>query len=209
MAPVVPSKRRSLRTKLAAKSSAEPHAPRKAPHPDAAATSDSFINSKKDKRLVKHSSFVSRIEKKHIDTKKPLKRRRPSKKLVTNLDSLAKALPDLLEGEGADKRLKQLREGKIRHESLKSKPGALKKKEKLVKGEVKRFGQVLAALNAVGAANTTTADVPKSQPASQSAGAGDRTEPQEGGSISSRWSALRNSISTTMEQNPAFLNHQV
>ncbi|KAI1459107.1 ribosome biogenesis protein SLX9-domain-containing protein, partial [Annulohypoxylon moriforme] len=111
MAPVIPSKRRSLRAKLASRAGPSPYAPRKAPRPDAVETADSFINSKKDKRLVKHASFVSRIEKTSSKEKK-LKRRRPGKKLVTNLDALAEALPDLVEdGEG----LRQMREGRVRH----------------------------------------------------------------------------------------------
>ncbi|KAI5866579.1 ribosome biogenesis protein SLX9-domain-containing protein [Durotheca rogersii] len=198
MAPVAPSKRRSLRAKLTARSNSEPYAPRKAPRPGAAETSDSFINSKRDKRLIKHSAFISRIEKAH--SRAP-KRRRPGKKLVANLDSLAEALPDLLADGETEEGLRQLREGKIRHKSLRSRRGALKRKERIVKGEVERFGVSLARLSAV---------------ASQGAKAGKSGPGEEGeaptsaaesapASTANRWAALRGFISATMEQNPAFV----
>ncbi|KAK8125140.1 uncharacterized protein PG998_000899 [Apiospora kogelbergensis] len=182
-APVAPTKRRSLRAKLAAKSNGpEPYAPRKAPRPDAAPVSDSFISSKKDKRLVKHSSFVTRIQKANT---KPLKRRRPGKKLVTDLDSLKKALPDLLEDGATEEGLKQLKEGKVRLKSLHSRPGALKRKEKLVKSELERFQGNMAQLNAM-----------QEQPQPiQTTGSSN---------MPNRWAALRGFISSTMEQNPAF-----
>ncbi|OTA92108.1 hypothetical protein M434DRAFT_330007 [Hypoxylon sp. CO27-5] len=212
MAPVVPSKRRSLRAKLAAKSGSEPYAPRKAPRPDAVGTSDSFINSKKDKRQIKHASFVSRIEKAH--TKKPLKRRRPGKKLVTNLDSLAKALPDLLAEGETEEGLRQMREGKVRHRSLRSRRGALKKKERIVKGEVERFGVSLARLSAV---QEREREMEVDGDGGQSAEGGKEgvvlesqaVEAQASGpaptSTANRWAALRGFISATMEQNPAFV----
>ncbi|KAH8650199.1 ribosome biogenesis protein SLX9-domain-containing protein [Xylariales sp. PMI_506] len=197
MAPTAPSKRRSLRSKLAAKSDGRPtHAPRKVTHPDDVQVSDSFMESKKDKRLIKHSSFVSRIEK---SNKKPLKRRRPSNKLVTDLDSLKKALPDLLADGETEESLKQLREGKVRLKSLKSRKGALKKKEKVVKGEVERFKGSLARLNAVGmASGNGTATQVESQSGQSSTPSSITT--------GSRWAALRGFISATMEQNPAFIN---
>lgn len=209
MAPVIPSKRRSLRAKLAAKSGSEPYAPRKAPRPDAVGPSDSFINSKKDKRQIKHASFVSRIEKAN---KKPLKRRRPGKKLVTNLDSLAKALPDLLADGETEEGLRQMREGKVRHRSLRSRRGALKKKERIVKGEVERFGVSLARLSTVqekemeidgggdqGADGAKEGVVGESQTVEGQASGPAPT------STANRWAALRGFISATMEQNPAFV----
>jgi hypothetical protein len=107
------------------------------PHREGALITDSFINSKKDKRVIKHSAFINRIEKAH---KKPLKRRRPSKKLVTTMESLADALPELeLEnGNGG--------EGKIKMKSLRSKPGAMKRKEKVERMERERFGRNFSVL---------------------------------------------------------------
>lgn len=175
-----------------------PYFPHKPPRPDAVDTSDAFINSKKDKRLVKHSAFVSRISDKSgvQKNKGGLKRRRPGNKLVANMESLADALPDLLEDGETEEGLQQLRDGKIRHKSLKSRKGALKRKEKIVKGEVERFGVNMARLNAVpqGApAATGSIDVESGDSAPASA------------TTSSRFAALRGFISATMEQNPQFL----
>ncbi|KAK8089036.1 hypothetical protein PG997_003997 [Apiospora hydei] len=210
MAPTAPTKRRSLRAKLAAKTNGpEPYAPRKAPRPDSAPVSDDFISSKKDKRLVKHSSFVSRIQKAN---KKPLKRRRPGKKLVTDLDSMKKALPDLLEGGTTEEGLKQLKEGKVRLKSLRSRKGALKRKEKLVKSELERFQGNMAQLNAMRASGqddvameqqATGQDAPSAQEVSQ------QSQATTGSSnMPTRWAALRGFISSTMEQNPAFLEQE-
>ncbi|KAI1107558.1 ribosome biogenesis protein SLX9-domain-containing protein [Jackrogersella minutella] len=199
MAPVIPSKRRSLRAKLAARSDPEPYAPRRAPRPDAVDTSDAFINSKKDKRTVKHASFVSRIEK-SSSGQKALKRRRPGKKLVADLDSLARALPDLLEGGETEEGLRQLREGKIRHKSLRGGKGAMKRKERVVRGEVERFGVSLARLSAV---KETERDM-------QVDAEGERNDAETTAptSTANRWAALRGFISATMEQNPAFVKKQ-
>jgi hypothetical protein len=202
-APTVPTKRRSLRAKIAAKSEGGVYAPRKAPRPDAVDASDSFINSKKDKRLVKHSSFVSRIEK---SNKKPLKRRRPGKKLLTDLDSLKKALPDLLADGETEESLRQMREGKVRLKSLKSRKGALKKKEKVVKGEVERFRGSLARLNAVGVASQGAVGAMEVESRANDEDAGHILQTQQPqNATASRWAALRGFISATLEQNPAFV----
>ncbi|RYP60378.1 hypothetical protein DL769_008147 [Monosporascus sp. CRB-8-3] len=221
MAPVQPTKRRSLRAKLAARAAAgpAPYEPRKAPRPDAVPTTDAFVSSKKDKRLIKHSSFVSRIEKSST-SKKTLKRRRPGKKLKTNLEALADALPDLAERtEDDEKILRQLRDGKMRHRSLRTRPGALKRKEKIVKGEVERFGASLARLNAIGgAAEAQGMRVEGPTEGAEVTGNGAveaRTQPQmqaqtqhAQASTANRWAALRGFISATMEQNPAFIGKQ-
>ncbi|KAK8138580.1 hypothetical protein PG984_001960 [Apiospora sp. TS-2023a] len=212
MAPIAPTKRRSLRAKLAAKANGpEPYAPRKAPRPDSAPVSDSFISSKKDKRLVKHSSFVTRIQKAN---KKPLKRRRPGKKLVTDLDSLKKALPDLLEDGATEEGLKQLKEGKVRLKSLRSRKGALKRKEKLVKSELERFQGNMAQLNAMRAGGQDDVAAVEKQATNQNTSSTQEPSQQSQATSSSssnmpnRWAALRGFISSTMEQNPAFLEQE-
>jgi hypothetical protein len=119
---------------------------------------------------------VNRIEKAH---KKPLKRRRPSKKLVTTLESLADALPDAGESE-------RIMDGaKIRHKSLKSRPGAMKRREKLDKMERERFGRNMAQL-AAGSAQVSGEEAQKAATAN-------------------RWAALRGFISQTLEQKPEFV----
>lgn len=150
--------------------------------------SDSFINSKKDKRTIKHSAFVNRIEKAH---KKPLKRRRPNKKLVTTLESLGDALDDVLENGGIEERAK---EGKIRLKGLKSRPGAMKRKEKLERMERERFGRNLAQL-------TSGTGTGKENPGMEIGGIEGEVETS---STASRWAALRGFISQTMEQKEEF-----
>ena len=173
-APTVPKKRTSVRVK-ASKSAFGSHARFKT-HREGAIIDDGFISSKQDKRLIKHSAFVNRIEKAH---KKPLKRRRPSKKLVATLGSLADALPDAGESE------KLVGDAKIRHRSLKSRPGATKRREKLERMERERFGKNMAQL-AAGTAQASGEEAQKTATAN-------------------RWAALRGFISQTLEQKPEFV----
>ncbi|KAF1923658.1 uncharacterized protein M421DRAFT_425552 [Didymella exigua CBS 183.55] len=129
-----------------------------------------LASSKRDKQKIKHSSFVSKIEKSGA---KAQKRRRPNKKLVANLESLADALPGLEEG-GADGGV-EVGQAKIQRKSLKSRPGATKRKEKLVKTEMDRFNKNLAQL------------------------AGSST-----GGVQDRWAALKSHVQNTMEVKPEF-----
>lgn len=136
-------------------------------------TSDSslFSSSKRDKHAIKHSAFVSKIEKSSAKTQK---RRRPNKKLVANLESLADVLPSLDEEGGKDGVI--LGQAKIQRKSLKSRPGAMKRKEKLEKQERERFNKNLAQM--AGASGTSTGD---------------------------RWAALKNHVQSTMEVKPEFV----
>jgi len=79
-------------------------------------------------------------------------------------------------------------DAKIRHRSLKIRPGALKRREKLEKMERDRFGKNMAQLVA-GRANMLTA----------------RAGGEQQSETSSRWAALRGFISGTLEQNPGFV----
>ncbi|KAK1965407.1 hypothetical protein LZ32DRAFT_620462 [Colletotrichum eremochloae] len=195
MAPTAPTKTLSAREKRMARIRGDIHplAPHKTLRPEAQ-VDEGFLTTKKDKRTMKHSAFVSKVEKAN---KKPLKRRRPNKKLVTTMESLADALPELEEGAQT---LEQLREGKVRHKSLKSRPGALKRKEKIVRGEMQRFGASMAALSSVPAATAAPASNMAVEDPATTAG----TESATPNATASRWAALRKHISSTMEQNPAF-----
>ena len=132
-----------------------------------------FSNSKKDKRTIKHSAFVSKIEK---STSKSQKRRRPNKQLVTNLESLADALSGLEGAAGEGEVIVAGGQAKIQKKSLKSRPGAMKRKEKLEKLEKERFNANLAQM-ATSAAPSTD-----------------------------RWAALKNHVQNTMEVKPEFAN---
>jgi hypothetical protein len=193
MAPTAPPGKRPTARQKALQRLANPTLPRKTHRPEAV-VDDSFIESKKDKRLIKHSAFVSKITK--PSTSKKLKRRRPNKKLVATLDSLGDALDEIVD-EGGDDGEGVKQEGKTRHKSLKSRPGALKKKEKLVRGEMERFGKSLAQLQQM-TAEQGGMDVEGAK----------RTQTETAAPVpatSNRWAALRGFISATMEQNPAFV----
>jgi hypothetical protein len=157
--------------------------------------SDSFINSKKDKRTIKQSAFVNRIEKAH---KKPLKRRRPNKKLVTNLESLGDVLGDIENASGFA--VGEKTEGKIKQKTLKAGPGAMKRREKTERAERERFGKNMAQLigsqtqtRAAGEEKMAVEDVEgRAQPATKT------------NTTSGRWAALRGFISQTLEQKEEF-----
>ncbi|KAI3559256.1 hypothetical protein CABS03_07575 [Colletotrichum abscissum] len=197
MAPTAPTKALSAREKRMARIRGDIHplAPHKTLRPEAQ-VDDGFLTNKKDKRTMKHSAFLSKVAKTAPGSGKTLKRRRPNKKLVATMESLADALPELEEGAQT---LDQLREGKVRHKSLKSRPGALKRKEKVVKAEVARFGASMAALASVPAA-VNAGGAGAGAMAVEEAGSHETTT----SATSSRWAALRKHISSTMEQNPAF-----
>ncbi|KAL2868738.1 FAM207/SLX9 family protein [Aspergillus lucknowensis] len=139
---------------------------------------DDFRTTKRDKRTIKHASFVSKIEK---SSAKSNKRRRSSKKLVTNLESLVDALPET-ETELNDPSQVNV----IKQKTLKHKPGALKRKEKIEKLERERFAKNMAQMSSIHAPT------------------GPGSEPDTATSASSRWAALRGFISQTMEQQPIF-----
>ena len=140
------------------------------------------ITSKKDKRTIRHSALISRIEKTKAT---PKKRRRPSKKLVTDLESLAVALPDAPESNNEDIALGG---AIIRHKSLKSRPGAMKRKEKLASLEKDRFNKNMALMMAPN--NTGKDDQSTEGPVEERVANRDR------------WASLRGFIKQTMEPRP-------
>ncbi|KAK0748343.1 ribosome biogenesis protein SLX9-domain-containing protein [Apiosordaria backusii] len=221
MAPTAPQgKRPSARAKALARL-ADPTLPRKLHRSDNVVT-DSFINSKRDKRLIKHSSFVSKIAKPSSAISKSSKKRQSKKaktQLATTLESLGDALDDIedeMEEDGAMDS-EQALQGKVRHKSIKSRPGALKRKERVVKGELHRFGHNLAQLATVTSASST-ATISRNSQQAQNQAAAQKEQPakmettdmraQQEAATSNRWAALRGFISSTMEQSPAFLNNK-
>ncbi|KAK4869017.1 hypothetical protein LT330_006626 [Penicillium expansum] len=145
---------------------------------------DEFRTSKRDKRQIKHAALVSKIEK---NSQKTPKRRRASKKLVANLESLADALPEAEESNDAASQVNVIKQKTLRH-----KPGALKRREKLEKLERDRFNKNLTEMSKI-----TSAPVTNNGEASTEAST-------ESNPTAGRWSALRNFISQTMEQQPVF-----
>jgi hypothetical protein len=148
---------------------------------------------------MKRSIFLSKITKARPAAKRKV--RRPSRKLAAaNLSALAAALPEV------DEEDFQATEGKIKHKSLKSRPGALKRKEKLVRGEVERFRRSMGQLMAMqgeknGDAEMEIEDTASSKDEGAAAAPSAPTAP-----TSSRFAALRGFITATMERNPAFVS---
>jgi hypothetical protein len=134
-------------------------------------TDSAFTSTKKDKRLIKHSILMSKV---HDAGVKKAKRRRPGKKLVTDLDALEDALQDVADEDQSPStsragQMKNVRQGR----------GQAKRREKLVKEERERFGQNMAVLNSAGVANGKTDGT--------SSGGG-------------RWAALRAHIQASMTE---------
>lgn len=140
-----------------------------------------FSSTKKDKRIIKHSTLISRIEKSKTPSNK---RRRPSKKLVTTLQSLADALPDTTNDSSG---ITVVGDMKIKHKSLKSRPGAMKKKEMLISMEKERFNKNLAQMAALPAGGNTITNNGAAKGTSSSG---------------NKWAALREFIQQTTEQRP-------
>ena len=162
---------------------------------------DDFRTSKKDKRTIKHSSFVSKIEK---DSQKTPKRRRASKKLAANLDSLADALPDAQVQSSEQHHHPNNLHGQvnvIKQKTLKQKPGALKRRQNLEKVERDRFARNMAQMSAM----DTTAAAPHAEGNNHHHHHHpNNNATEETNGTSNRWAALRSFISQTMEQQPVF-----
>lgn len=106
-----------------------------------------FATNKKDKRRIKHAQLMSKVTK--SSTSKP-RRRRPNKKLITTLDSLADALPGDIEESGSEREVAGASAADqvniIKRKSMKSRPGAMKRKQKLDNNERDRFAKNLAQM---------------------------------------------------------------
>ncbi|KAL8665837.1 MAG: hypothetical protein Q9202_001959 [Teloschistes flavicans] len=177
MAPVV-GKRSSIRSR-ALKIRSTASNPIRHTHPKSASA---FGTSKKDKRTIKHSALVSRIEK---PRHQPKKRRRPSKKLVASLESLADALPDAPTRD--ETAATEASAGKIRHRSLKIQPGAMKKKEKIIRLEKDRFNQNMAQLTAIHRSGMEEHDASHNNH----------------GQIAHPWATLKNFIQQNVQRRPS------
>jgi hypothetical protein len=157
-----------------------------------------FPSSKKDKRRIKHAQLMHKITK---SSTSKTRRRRPNKKLITTLDALADALPDNEHetfGAGIAGSKPQDQINVIKRKSLKSKPGAMKRREKLDKSERDRFAKNMAQL---APSSTTNGSGSNNLVADKS----NQPGPQPP-STSQRWAALRGFISQTLETKPELAN---
>ena len=89
---------------------------------------------------------------------------------------------------------------KTKHKSLKSRPGARKKKEKLVAMEMERFGKNMALMAA--GSGSTAAHGGEGTREEMAAGEEEEREGRRVGSSAERWAAIRQLISKTMERRP-------
>ncbi|CAK7199322.1 hypothetical protein SEUCBS139899_002000 [Sporothrix eucalyptigena] len=204
MAPVAP--KMSHRAKALARI-ADPTLPRKVHREDNTVT-DAFLHSKKDKKLIRKATFRAQISEK-AGVQKKTKRRRPSKKLVATLESLADALPDVPSKNYDDE---PEWKGIKRRQSIKTRPGSLKRKEKVVQAEMARFGQNLAQLTAVKEETVAAAPVSAEMEVegntenTEKATAPAPTTARQ--STANRFALLRNYITMTMDQSPAFAKQE-
>ena len=221
MAPIRPAskKRTTARSRVAARTSTDPRG-KYAPLPDSEMAisaepepSDALSNlkddyfgfdgnnfrlSKKDKRTIKHGNLLAKVREGAIE-KKSKKRRRPNKKLNTDIGDLGDALPDVedewegIEEDGdmvaeAKKRRRRKDEGKMLMKSLKLRQGAMKRKKRMEDDEMERMQRNLALL-AQGRA--VDAKLEGGQSGAEDAQA-------------KRWEALRAFIGGTMQKDQAF-----
>ncbi|KAL8388819.1 hypothetical protein RB595_008953 [Gaeumannomyces hyphopodioides] len=199
MAPTAPKKRTTMRAKLAKAQTSSTSALRAPPPTTSSSSGPLFPDTKRDRRLIKKSTFLGQIRSKSgASSGGVTKRRRPSKKLVADLDSLAAALPALEDGGGGGA---SQQPGKVRIKSIRHRPGALKRKEKLVRAETQNIGRSLAFLSGLDG----KADGAGAEAGMGGAGVAAGTTPPPPAPTANRWAALRAHISGTMEQNPAFL----
>ena len=138
-----------------------------------------FPSNKRDKRTIKHSNFISKIEKSKAQ---PKQRRRPNKQLVANLEALVDALPELEDNAGGETQA-VVGQATIHRESLKSRPGVMKRRQNLEKLEKARFGLNLA----------------------QMAGRGEVGAGAPSISVTDRWAALKSHVLTTSERKAEFV----
>lgn len=214
MAPI--KKRTTVRARIAKKTSDQrgKYAPPSPTHEDTtedpittttntnAETDDSafgFKLSKQDKRTIKHNQLLHKVREAGIskDKKVRTRRRRPGRKLEAAEDfgGLGEALKEV-EGEWegvSDDEKEGGKEGgngsgkmKMKMKTLKTRPGAMKRKARMEGAEVQRFGRNLALMMG-------------------SEGQGKAEGGETGGDgQKDRWTALRAFIGSTMERDKAF-----
>ena len=143
-----------------------------------------FKTTKKDKRIIKRSILLSRIAK---NSQPPDKKRRRSKSLGVSLSSLVDALPETDEKDETNTPAGTV--AKIKHRSLKSRPGAMKRKESLIQSELERFNRNLVQMINLSQDRGSEID-----------GGAESNSAQDG--TRKRWEAIRGFLQQTMEQRP-------
>lgn len=154
---------------------------------------------KQQKRASKHGALMAKIHK----SQPPKKSSRPQQrhhhpKNLANLQALADALPEFdpdLQGPDSSGNV-------IRQKTLRHKPGAQKRRQKLEKVERDRFASNMAQMAGMPRAEQTdqTGQTEQTEQTGQT-GQTSQTDHQSDGTAT-RWAALRSFISQTMEHQP-------
>ena len=190
--------------------------------------SDSWRLSKRDKRTVKHNALLGKVRDASIQ-KKPLKRRRPAKKLKTDIGDLANALPaveypasfndtskdeaewEMVTDDDGDDTINGFRRArktttnnKMVMKSLRHRPGALKKKKVAEDQEIDRFRRNLAQMAQINQSVLPTAENSGSRPAKLANHQNNEVNVDANSGNSGHWAALRSFIAGTMEKYVAF-----
>lgn len=157
---------------------------------------------KQEKRTKKHGALLAKIQK-----SQPPKRQRQRPKNLANLQALADALPDF----DPDLQDPESSVNVIRQKTLRHKPGAQKRRQKLEKVERDRFASNMAQMAAMPKAEDHTQTQSPAQTQSQSQSESQtqsqtqtNSGSQEFAGTANRWAALRSFISQTMEHQPVF-----
>ncbi|KXL42626.1 hypothetical protein M433DRAFT_136781 [Acidomyces richmondensis BFW] len=189
-------------------------------------------SNKRDKRSIKHYALLARVREGAVEKRKPKSRRRPSRKLQTDVGDLAAALPDIPVAEkGADEEwegiseedaagtagpihgIADLRRAKRRNrvatggermtmKSLRHRPGAMKRKARMELGEMERFKRNLAQMVGRGPSSQERYGESKVQAGNETVGETAGVRPVN------RWASLRQFIQRTMQTEPAFTKRQ-
>ena len=147
---------------------------------------------KKEKRSLKHGAFLAKIQKSQ-PSKPTAASRRP--KNIANLQALADALPDFDPDLHHAQSSSSNSVNVIRQKTtLRHKPGAQKRRQKLEKLERDRFASNMAQMASKSAVSAASAASAESAKTADPAAAG----------TADRWAALRSFISQTMEHQPVF-----
>ncbi len=112
------------------------------------------------------------------------------------------ALPDVADGKGSGfgtGAVGEAQEGKIKHKSLRSRPGANKKKEKLVAMEMERFAKNMALMSAAPTSSKNIGIRASNRQEMVGVEGDGKMEGVKGGTAA-RWAAIRGFISQTMER---------
>lgn len=184
-------------------------------------SASTFAATKRDKRHIKHSKLISRVSKSYPRNSTEAernRRRRQKRQLLTNLDSLADALPDQQQEDGIknivpaavprSRAQSTIAAGLMQRKGInKSRPGAMKRREKADKSERERFAKNMSQLAKSKVepelkTNEAGEGVEVSGTLTKDEGSRAYMEANQPPSKSNSWAALRGFIAQTIQKRP-------